>query len=319
MLATSPPNDGRLFVVEQHGRIRIFENEQLKPDAVPRHLDTSLVAARRGEQGLLGLAFHPNYASNRQFYVFYTTGNCRTCVARYHASATDPNKADPQRRDPAVDPRLRDEPQRRHDRVRQRRLPLHRHRRRRRRRRSAPQRPGDRSHRSACTNTQCEPLLGKILRIDVNTTADGKHYGIPADNPFAARRRRARDLHASACATRGGGRSIAMTGDMWIGDVGQDVDEELDVLTAGQQAGKNLGWSMYEGNALLRQLHACDRPARRFTQVRSQAHAHADGWLAIIGGQVYRGACFPDLVGTYFFTDNARASARPRDARRTAP
>src|SRR5262249_15152566 len=88
------------------------------------------------------------------------------------------------------------------------------------------------------------------------------------------------------------------TGDLWIGDVGQDTIEELDVLLAGQQAGRNLGWSMLEGdNCFHAPCDATDKVAPKFTKT------HAEGWCSVIGGQVYRGTCFPDIVGTYYFTD----------------
>jgi hypothetical protein len=105
------------------------------------------------------------------------------------------------------------------------------------------------------------------------------------------------------------------TGDMWIGDVGQGETEELDVLLAGHQAGQNLGWSAYEGSGCCAtqddkctqsgSQQACDPTGKFFPQL---THSHnPDGWLAIIGGQVYRGTCYPDIVGTYFFSDNSKA------------
>ena len=140
-------------------------------------------------------------------------------------------------------------------------------------------------------------LLGKMLRIDVDTKSGGLEYGIPATNPFA---------------TGGGAPEVYMlglrnpwrwsfdreTGDMWIGDVGQDQIEELDVVLAGAQAGANLGWKMYEGD------RCYDGPCNLTDKHHPQFQkTHADGWCSIIGGQVYRGSCYPDLVGTYFFTD----------------
>ncbi len=105
------------------------------------------------------------------------------------------------------------------------------------------------------------------------------------------------------------------TGDMWIGDVGQGEIEEINWLAAGQQAGKNLGWSVYEGATLC----CADSGSYKCQQQDPQqpcdlagktapvdARTHADGWRAIIGGQVYRGACYPDLTGWYFYSDNAR-------------
>jgi glucose/arabinose dehydrogenase len=304
ILATSPPNDGRLFVIEQGGRIRIFQNDQL---AATPFLDISSIVTAGGEQGLLGLAFHPSYACNGYFYVWYTKGSCTAAdpcsdiLARYHVSANDPNKADPNSAQIVLT--VPDFATNHNggmlnfgpdgflyvgtgdgggggD----------------------PHRNGQAIDRTAatCASTQCEPLLGKILRIDVDHPANSKAYGIPADNPYAG----------------GGGEPEIfmigvrnpwrwsfdrMTGDMWIGDVGQDVDEELDVLKAGQQKGKNLGWSMYEANRDYGNYTA-DPTGMTFPQVVKN-HT-ADGWHAIIGGEVYRGPCYPDLAGKYFYSDN---------------
>jgi glucose/arabinose dehydrogenase len=307
MLATSPPDDGRLFVVEQQGRIRIFQNEQL---AAAPFLDISSIVTAGGEQGLLGLAFDPNYACNGHFYVWYTAGNCSpTCsniLERFTVSATDPNKADP-----ATGTILLTVPDFATN-------------------HNAgmiefgsdgylyistgdggaggdPHRNAQATDRTsaACMATSCEPLLGKILRIDPAHPSNGKPYGIPADNPFAA----------------GGGEPEIFirgvrnpwrwsfdrkTGDMWIGDVGQDVDEELDVLPAGHQAGVNLGWSMWEANRDYGNYANPTMTGMTFPQVVKN-HT-ADGWHAIIGGQVYRGTCFPDLDGKYFYTDNTKAT-----------
>jgi glucose/arabinose dehydrogenase len=301
VLATSPPNDGRLFVVEQDGRIRIFENEQLR--ATP-FLDINAIVAggTGGEQGLLGLAFHPNYANNNYFYVFYTTSNANV-VARYTASATDLNVADPASAQIVLsipdfagnhnggmmefgsdgflyvstgDGGGGGDPHRNGQAI-------------------------DRTAASCALNGGCEPLLGKILRLDVDHPANGKNYGIPSGNPFAA----------------GGGEPEIfvyglrnpwrwsfdrMNGDMWIGDVGQATDEEIDWLPAGQQAGKNLGWSMYEANRCFGN-YPCATTGITFPV---QARSAASGWHAIIGGQRYRGPCFPDIQGLYFYSDSVK-------------
>jgi glucose/arabinose dehydrogenase len=88
-----------------------------------------------------------------------------------------------------------------------------------------------------------------------------------------------------------------MTGDMWIADVGQNVFEELDVIRAGDQKGKNFGWSMYEASACLKP--PCDPAGKFFPQDEKNHRAppNGDGWAAVIGGQVYRGSCYPDIVG----------------------
>jgi glucose/arabinose dehydrogenase len=297
MLATSPPNDGRLFVVEQGGRIRIFENEMLKTTPF---LDVTAIPnfVAGGESGLLGLAFHPNYGNNRQFYVFYTTGgcpgtNCANVVAKYTQSATDPNVADPTGEVLLTIPDFASnhnggmiefgsdgflyigtgdgggggDPQR--------------------------------------TAQNANNLLGKILRIDVNNPAGGKPYGIPADNPFA---------------TTGGAPEVFIlglrnpwrwsfdraNGDMWIGDVGQGTDEEVHVLKAPITPGTNLGWSKFEGDRCYGNYMPCTNGDHVGNNMAGPQviRPQSQGWRAIIGGQVYRGACFPDLAGTYFFTDN---------------
>jgi glucose/arabinose dehydrogenase len=144
-------------------------------------------------------------------------------------------------------------------------------------------------------------LLGKMLRIDVAHPANGNNYGIPADNPYA---------------NGGGAPEVFMiglrnpwrwsfdraTGDMWIGDVGQNLIEELDVLPVGQQNGKNLGWSIFEATSCYNNNPACATTTNTF--VPQFTHTHSNGWNAIIGGQVYRGTMYAKIAGCYFFSDN---------------
>lgn len=343
-LATSPPNDGRLFVLEQNGAIRIIDNTETlltapfldisdaantcttikdqtactaRTDCRVRFVGTTttfkdcvdLVSAG-GELGLLGLAFSPSYATNRQFYVDFTSPNPQfvsggepfvDTVVRYTASATDPNVADPTSATVIL---------------------------------SIPDpfsnhnggmiefgpdgflyiSTGDGGSAGDPKRNAQNPdkLLGKMLRIDVEHPGATLPYSIPADNPFA---------------NGGGAPEVFMlglrnpwrwtfdrgTGDMWIGDVGQGQIEELDVVPAGTGAGKNFGWSAFEGTSCCETQadacaqtnpppdQVCDSTGKTFAQVE---HTHASGWEAIIGGQVYRGTCYPDLVGTYFYDDN---------------
>ena len=312
VLATAPKNDGRLFVLEQQGRIRIFENEQLV--ATP-YLDISSLASGGtppNEQGLLGLAFHPNFAFNRQFYIYYTTNNANI-VAMYRQSESNPNVADttgeiilsipdfagnhnggmiefgpdgylyigtgdgggggdPCRNGQAID-------------------------------RTTTECLNPPRGQNLCPGTTtCEPLLGKILRIDVDPTSGDKKYGIPAGNPFASGGGEP-EIYIIGLRNPWRWSFDSMTGDLYIGDVGQGEDEEVTVLPAGQQAGANLGWRMYEATRCY--ATPCDPAGKVMPQiVRSQDN----GWRSVIGGQVYRGSCFPDLQGYYFFTDYA---ARP--------
>jgi glucose/arabinose dehydrogenase len=305
LLATSPPNDGRLFVVERQGRIRIFENEQLKPTAF---LDISNDIAAGGEQGLLGLAFHPNYANNRQFFVFYTTSTANV-VARYYVSETDPNKADGAGEVILTIPDFASN-------------------------HNAgmiefgsddylyistgdggdggdPCRNGQQLLRDGqdCPDkagVKREPLLGKMLRIDVNTTTGSKLYGIPADNPYADGTLGEPEIFMRGLRNPWRWSFDRATGDMYIGDVGQDKYEELTVLMPSEQNGANLGWSMYEATHDYRT--PVDPSGVKMPQFeRTQPGiGPSDGWESVIGGQVYRGTCFPDIVGDHFFTDYSK-------------
>ena len=305
MLVTSPPDDARLFVVGQRGRILIYENEKLRPTPF---LDISAAAggpvAYGGELGLLGLAFHPQYAQNGQFFVWYTTTQNGSpyadVLARYQVSASDPNVAQPGGTIVLSVP----DPYANHN--------------------GGMLEfgadgflyvgTGDGGSAGDPQRNAQNPnaLLGKFLRIDVDHKASGKQYGIPADNPFAA----------------GGGAPEVFilgvrnpwrwsfdraTGDMWIGDVGQSQIEEVDVLEAGQQKGANLGWSAFEGTS------CCATQPDRCAQSGAQqgcnssnmvmpldSRTHADRWISLIGGQVYRGSCYTDMIGWYFYTDYGR-------------
>jgi glucose/arabinose dehydrogenase len=288
MLATSPPGDARLFVIDQTGLIRIFDNETLQTEAF---LDISNDIVAGGERGLLGLAFHPQYATNGLFYVFYTLSNANV-LARCTVS-TNPGRAD------GCTPIL-----------------------------SIPDFAGN--HNGGMiefgkdgylyigtgdggnggdpmrTAQNKQNLLGKILRIAVDNKDAGKEYAVPADNPFSN--------EVWMYGLRNPWRwSFDTNGDIWIGDVGQGVTEEIDVLTPSEQKGANLGWSIYEGTA------CCMTQGDKCTQTGQQAacdttgitmpkdsRTHGAGWLAIIGGQVYRGSCFPGMEGWYFYSDNSR-------------
>ncbi|HVK83289.1 MAG TPA: PQQ-dependent sugar dehydrogenase [Kofleriaceae bacterium] len=299
LLVTAPAGDPRLFVVERAGRIRILENGVVRP--MP-FLDIEDVLVAGGEQGLLGLAFHPRYATTGRFFVFYTTNNANV-VARCQVSATDPNLAEP-----TCTPIL-----------------------------SIPDFAGN--HNGGMiefgsdgflyigtgdgggggdpqrTAQDLDNLLGKFLRIDVDGTTAGKLYGIPADNPYASGGG-APEVFIRGLRNPWRWSFDRMTHDLWIGDVGQGRIEELTVLRPAQQKGANLGWSIYEG------MGCCDTQDDNCTQSGAQAacepsglvfpqdsRTHGDGWISIIAGQVYRGTCYPDLTGWFFYTDHSSEGA----------
>ena len=307
-LVTSPPNDTRLFALEQTGGIRLVENEQLV-DQKFLDLSTGTTLLAGGELGLLGLAFHPQYATNGRFFVFYTGQAAEGAatpyndlLVEYHVSTTSPEQADPTTAKILL---------------------------------SIPDpfsnhnggmlefgpdgylyigtgdggSAGDPNRNGQNPNA----LLAKFLRIDVDHPTGTTPYGIPADNPYADGVNGAPEVFMIGVRNPWRWSFDRATGDLWIGDVGQNETEELDVLRAGEQAGKNLGWSMYEGSGCcatqddvcsqVAPFQTCD-PTGKF--MPQDQRAHSTGWNSIIGGQVYRGGCYPDLYGTYFYTDDGK-------------
>jgi glucose/arabinose dehydrogenase len=321
LLATSPPDDGRLFVVGQAGQIWIFQNGALLPDPfIDITNDTMLLAeAPPGERGLLGLAFHPNYSCNGYFYVAYTTASADV-VERFSVSPTDPNTADPTS---GVIILSVPDPAENHngsmvnfgsdgflyisegDGGNQ----------------GDPPKNGQAILRTdpTCVANGCEPLLAKILRIDVDHPANGKMYGIPPNNPYAPPG--GTGIGEPEILIRGVRNPWrwsfdAATGDMYIGDVGQDTYEEVDVIPAAMIDGTpnnpvNLGWSMYEAATCYDGLDgmtpgngngSCDPTGKTFPEL-VRTHA-GDNWHAVIGGAVYRGACYPGIAGNFYVSDN---------------
>ncbi len=296
VLVASPPADDRLFVVAQGGQLRILEGGQL---AAAPFLDLSSAAGgpvlADSERGLIGLAFHPRYADNRAFFVFYTTATANV-VARYRAFAGDPSRADPSSGEVLLSI---DDPLDNHN--------------------GGMMEfgadgllyigTGDGGGANDPFDHAQDPrsLLGKLLRIDVDAPAGGEPYGIPAGNPFA-------DGVAGAPEVLMLGlrnpwrwsfdeRPGEPSGELYLGDVGQDGDEELHIIAAASAAGQNLGWPTYEGNRCNRPGPdgACSPQGLTFPQL-TKSHAQ-QRFCSIIGGDVYRGRCYPDLVGRYFFSD----------------
>jgi glucose/arabinose dehydrogenase len=149
-----------------------------------------------------------------------------------------------------------------------------------------------------------DALLGKMLRIDVDHPAGGKPYGIPKSNPFASGGG-APEIYMLGLRNPWRWSFDQITGDQWIGDVGQDQIEEVDFVANGKGAGVNLGWNTYEADTCFHE--PCD-PAGMTMPVWQETHAN--GWISVIGGQVYRGGCAPDLVGKYLYTDYGKHELR---------
>ncbi len=275
----------RLFVLEQGGRLRLIKGGVIQ--ATP-FLDLGGLTSSGGERGLLGVAFHPQYATNRRFFINYTrASDGATVIARYTASAGNPDIADP-----ASATVLLTIPQ------------------------PYPNHNGgalkfgrdgflyigmgdggsgnDPQGRAQDKTT----LLGKILRIDVN---HGNPYTIPPGNPFPTGVGGLPEIFAVGVRNPWRMSFDRATGDFWFGDVGQDAVEEIDWLPAGTGAGANFGWRVLEGNTCtgLSGPVTCTDPTLTAPAI---TYPHSVG-CSVTGGFVYRGAAIPSLVGQYVYGD----------------
>jgi glucose/arabinose dehydrogenase len=270
---------GRLFVIEQGGRVVIVENGQI--DSTPFLDIQGEVMSAANECGLLGLAFHPDFKDNHKFYVNYDTmknGRLQTCIAEFTA---DPDNT---RADPSTERDLMfyDQPYT--------------------------------NHKGGCMmfgpdgmlywgagdgGSAGDPhdngqnlgvYLGKILRIDVD---HGNPYKVPDDNPFISTPNAKPEIWAWGMRNPWRFSFDRVTGKLWCGDVGQDLWEEIDII----EKGKNYGWSAREGTHDFKP----ERAVGPLTE-SIKDYGHDEG-KCIIGGYVYRGKAIPGLYGIYVYGD----------------
>jgi glucose/arabinose dehydrogenase len=279
---------GRLFVLEQTSRVRIVLDGEILQSAF---LDLSgMVTPINGysEQGLLGLAFHPDYAENGRFFVDYTDRNGTSIVAEYAVSADDPNVAD----SGSARVLLRvEQPYANHNGGMLAFGPdgylyisL-----------------GDGGSAGDPQGNAQNPwtLLGSILRLDVDTPPQGgAAYSIPVDNPYSDNGLGLPELWAIGLRNVWRFSFDRATGDLYLADVGQDQWEEVDFQEAGFSGGANYGWNRYEGT---HPYSGGDAPRGMVLPIAE--YSHSEGGCSISGGYVYRGADLPDLEGAYFFGD----------------
>ena len=294
-LDVQQPNDntGRLFVVEQGGRIQIIQSSGARLanpflDVTGRSGFTS-----GGETGLLGLAFHPMYAQNRRFFVNYTRNNggqLQSVIAEFTTSATDPNFADP-----ATERILFtvDQPFSNHNggglafgKEGFLYIALG---------------DGGSGGDPNCNGQNINVLLGKILRIDVDSTpAAGLQYALPPDNPFI-NKTGSDEIWLYGLRNPFRFSFDTANGNLWIGDVGQDAFEEVDMLTP-QQGGANMGWNIREGKHPFANTAMCSQTGGTLTDPIFD-YDHSQGDETVIGGHVYHGTKMPGLAGAYVFGD----------------
>lgn len=280
---TSPPGDDRLFVVEQAGVIRIVENGQLR--ATP-FLDITSLVRCCGEQGLLSLAFHPQYASKGEFYVYYTEASeGDTRVVRYRVSSNDPNAADAGSAELVL---AADQPASNHNGGLLKFGPdgyLY-----------VGLGDGGGGGDTYGNGQNLGTLLGAILRIDVDVDTT---YAVPADNPFVGQAGARGEIWAYGLRNPWRFSFDRATGDLYIGDVGQNAWEEIDVEPAGSGGGRNYGWNIMEG-AHCYYPPDCD-PTGLVLPVHEYANSPSN--CSVIGGYVYRGSRIPALRGHYLYSD----------------
>ncbi|HYN80076.1 MAG TPA: PQQ-dependent sugar dehydrogenase [Gemmatimonadaceae bacterium] len=277
---TSPPGDSRLFVVEQAGRIRVLKQGRVLDQPF---LDISARVRSGGEQGLLSMAFHPDYGTNRWFYVNFTDRNGDTHIERFTASAN----ADVADLGSMLLVLKIDQPYSNHNGG----LVMF-----------GPDGMlyigmGDGGSGGDPQGNGQNPraLLGKMLRVNVSRA---EPYTIPAGNPFANGQRGAPEVWATGIRNPWRFSFDRSANLLYIGDVGQNRQEEINVAPA-SRAGINYGWNIMEGSSCFRSS-SCDRDGLHAPAV---SISQSDGACSVIGGYVYRGRRIPEIVGHYFYSD----------------
>lgn len=280
--------DDRLFIVDRQGTITIIDGNGatlptpfLDIDPIVRNNSS------QSEQGLLGLVFHPDYATNGYFYVHYIDNANDSQIARYSVDPSNPNLADPSSRfsilsieqpfsnhnggDLAFGPNgylfigMGDGGS-----------------------------GGDPNNAGQTRNT----LLGKMLRIDVN---GAQPYSIPADNPFINDPNTSDEIWSLGLRNPWRFSFDRETNDLWIADVGQNAREEINLEKANSTGGLNYGWRCFEGNQTFNQTGCID--ASNFTLPLYDYDHMGRIHCSITGGFVYRGSTFPSLIGHYIYAD----------------
>lgn len=275
--------DDRLFVVEQAGTIRVIREGSVLDEPF---LDIQSKVGSSGlEQGLLSVAFHPQYVENGRFFVNYTDRNGTTIIAGYQVSDDDPNQANPESEQVLLSI---PQPYRNHNGGQLQ---------------FGPDGylyigMGDGGSAGDPLNNGQNPstLLGALLRIDVE---GGGQYSIPQDNPFADSAENRGEIWAFGLRNPWRFSFDRNNGDLYIADVGQNQLEEINYQPSTSQGGENYGWNVLEGTQCFLQA-GCDTTG--YTMPVDE-YGRQGGHCSVTGGYVYRGQEYPDLFGNYFFGD----------------
>lgn len=285
VFVTAPDGDGRLFIVERGGRIRIMRDGRML--TLP-FLDISGRISMQGEGGLLSMAFHPQFASNGYFFVYYTDFDRNIVVDRYSVSSNRDIAA------PTSGLQI-----------------------------ISIAHPAFTNHYGGLAafgpdgflylgtgdgggagdpqrnGQNLASLLGKMLRLDVNNSTASNRYAIPPSNPYVGMSSRRNEIWASGL--RNPWRFAFDTTGLYIADAGQDRREEINIATLSQSA-LNYGWNLMEGS-LCFGTATCNQAALALPAFEYDHGANGINGCSIIGGYVYRGKAMPELAGRYFYSD----------------
>lgn len=285
LLTNAGDGSNRIFVCQQPGKIFVFPN---KPDVEEADLfleweAKTIYKDEMFEEGILGLAFHPKFKTNGEFFMYYTEPPHVSVISRFRVSKSDPNKADPASEEQIL---------------------------------RIPQPYWNHNGGTICfgpdgylyiglgdggsandphkNGQNLKTVLGKILRIDVDHKDAGKNYAIPRDNPWVGQANAAPEAFATGIRNSWRISFDRKTGTLWQADVGQDLWEEINIITKGG----NYGWSLREG------LHKFkDGADPRPDLIEPIWEYHHTIGKSITGGVVYRGKKLPELEGCYLYGD----------------
>ncbi|MFM9963253.1 MAG: PQQ-dependent sugar dehydrogenase [Planctomycetaceae bacterium] len=285
LLTNAGDGSNRIFVAQQPGKIFVFPN---KPDVEEADLfldweKKTIYKNEEFEEGVLGLAFHPKFKTNGEFFMYYTEVPHISVISRFKVSKSDPNKADPASEEQIL---------------------------------RIPQPYWNHNGGTLCfgpdgflyiglgdggagndphkNGQNPKTMLGKILRIDVDHKDEGKKYAVPKDNPWVGEAGAATEAYAMGIRNTWRMSFDRKTGTLWQADVGQDLWEEINIITKGG----NYGWNLREG---LHKFKDGSDAKPELTEPIWEYH-HTIG-KSITGGVVYRGKKVPELDGLYLYGD----------------
>jgi glucose/arabinose dehydrogenase len=291
-LAAAPGDRRRVFIVEQGGRIRVVRGGRVLSRPF---LDISRLVTAGGEQGLLGMAFAPDYAQSRRFYVHYSDRSGDNRVVEYRSQSDDVADAGSARlilQAPGLESnhnggQLAFGP----DRLLYIAL--------------GDGGGGNDEHGSRGNAQNLGSILGKILRIDPSRQEGGRPYRIPTSNPFVGRGGARGEIYSYGLRNPWRFSFDRATGDLTIGDVGQNAVEEIDFVRRGRGRGANFGWRPFEGTNRIYDDENAPGHVRPVIQ-----KSHDNGYCSITGGYIVRDPGLPSLRGTYVYSDYCEGRIR---------